>query len=102
CGTACPAPASGNGVATCTAGVCGIRCDVGFHQCGAICVADNAVASCGTACTPCAVPDHAIATCDANACGFACVAGYHACSGTCVSNTSPMTCGVSCMPCAVP
>ncbi len=38
CGASCtPCPAPANGSATCTGGVCGVSCDVGYGACGAAC-----------------------------------------------------------------
>ena len=33
CGNACPAPAAGTGIATCTSGQCGFSCNSGYLEC---------------------------------------------------------------------
>ncbi len=75
CGNVCPRPAQG-GEATCALGMCEIRCNAGFHRCGAQCASDDSALSCGMACTPCPVPAGAVATCTMGMCGFTCSAGY--------------------------
>ncbi len=80
----------------------GFICNVGFHLCGGACVSDSATTSCGSSCSPCAVPLNGAATCDGTSCGFSCNSGYHACGAVCASDTSPATCGSSCAPCPAP
>jgi hypothetical protein len=99
-------------------------CPVGTHTCGATCVSDSSVTSCGTSCAACAAPANASPICsggvcsivcnqgfklcgggcisDASSCGGACPAGMHACGATCVSDSSVTSCGTSCAACAAP
>src|SRR4029079_7744546 len=49
--TVCPTP--DNGLPTCDGLTCSVSCSVGFHQCGAQCLADDSTASCGARCAPC-------------------------------------------------
>jgi hypothetical protein len=101
CGRACPTAV--NGTPTCTAGACGLRCAPGYHRCGASCVADVSVESCGASCAPCPPPPpNAAATCDGVACGFVCRSGFHRCGDRCLSNTSADSCGMACAPCENP
>lgn len=86
---------------SCDLGTNACVCDSGFHECGGECVSDNAVATCGTRCSPCPTPDNATPTCDGTSCGFTCNTGFHACSGQCVPDNS-VTCGTSCSPCTPP
>ncbi|MCZ7684887.1 MAG: hypothetical protein M5U28_41400 [Sandaracinaceae bacterium] len=80
--------------ATCTAGICGIACDVGYHDCGGTCVSDSDPATCGTSCTPCPTPMAGVATCIGGTCGVMCDAGATMCSGDCVDiTTSTAHCG---------
>ena len=80
--------------------------------------------TCGSSCTPCAVPPDGTATCDGMSCGGSCPtgkklcqgacidaaaacaggcpAGQHACGGLCPSATDVKACGTSCLPCPVP
>jgi hypothetical protein len=75
CTTACPVPAGGT--ATCAGARCGIRCNAGYHACGAACGKDTDPATCGTSCTACAAPANATATCDGVACDFTCDPGFN-------------------------
>lgn len=97
CGVACPVPVSGT--ATCSAGLCGVRCDPGFHPCGGACIADTSTSGCGTSCTACPAPLRATATCDGVRCGWQCDPGFHACGDTCVDDRSVESCGSTCTPC---
>ncbi len=97
---ACPAP-SGNGVAVCNAGTCGISCNAGLRLCGDACRANNSLAACGPACAQCPIPNGGGATCDNGKCGTFCRAGSNLCGNSCVPN-SPTSCGPSCSRCAAP
>ncbi|MGO9834687.1 MAG: hypothetical protein ACLP1X_10755 [Polyangiaceae bacterium] len=56
CANACPAPASGQGTATCTAPTtCGIACSAGYHACSGDCLPDSDPPS--LASDPCVVND---------------------------------------------
>lgn len=61
----------------------GVPCPGGEHRCGAACVPDNNVNSCGDRCVPCPTVENATATCN-GACGFTCNMGFQACLGACV------------------
>lgn len=111
CGTACETcQTPSNGAAVCSQGRCDVACDPGFHKCGLTCVADNAVDSCGTSCTPCLEgPPNSIRTCTrANAaapylCGWACGQGFNRCppSGNqCLAADSVLGCGPTCGVCS--
>jgi hypothetical protein len=58
-----------------------LNCRTGEHVCGASCVSDNDVATCGSSCNaPCPTPgDLGLATCDGRTCGIACAAPALAC-----------------------
>lgn len=87
--------------ATCTAGVCGIACDIGYHDCGGTCVSDSDPATCGTSCTPCPTPMAGVATCIGGTCGVMCDAGATLCSGDCADiTTSNAHCGGCDRPCS--
>jgi len=99
CDRACPAGGA-HTRATCTAGVCGIACDVGYHDCDGACVSNSDPASCGSSCTPCPTPTLGSATCMAGVCGVACPSGATQCSGDCVDTaTSAAHCGGCGRPC---
>lgn len=101
CGRACPV--AENGSASCTTGACELRCNPGYHRCGARCLADTSLEGCGTTCTPCSPPPpNGTATCDGAACGFTCNAGFHRCGERCIANASLDGCGMACTPCPVP
>lgn len=57
----------------------GPRCPLSQHVCGNACVSDNDVRTCGTSCSPCAVPTIGTATCDGRNCGVSCPAGTSEC-----------------------
>lgn len=79
---------------TCVAGVCGVTCAPGYHDCSGTCVSATDPATCGTRCTPCPVPMGGMATCTGGACGITCDPGLTACSGECVDiMTSRPHCG---------
>lgn len=75
----------------------GASCAAGTHDCAGACVADDAVASCGSSCTPCAAPANATATCTNGACGFSCAAGFEPCLGRCLAADAG-TCPVNLRP----
>lgn len=87
CGIVCPVPA--NGSATCTDGVCGIRCDPGYADCNGM-ASDGCETSlltdaehCGTCGNRCVASGTITAVaCDAGACEIlACVAPHGDCDG---------------------
>lgn len=84
-----------NAVATCSMGTCGFACVAGFHLCGGACASSTSTETCGSACTPCAVPTNGTATCDGTSCGVACTAPYVPSGAACVvpppRPISPMT-----------
>jgi hypothetical protein len=61
-------------------------CGPGYHACGQTCARNDAVESCGTACSPCPPPPGPLvrATCDGIRCALACAAGAKACGDRCV------------------
>src|SRR5262249_11174046 len=77
-------------------------CPSTFHYCGADCVDNSAVATCGTPCTPCPAPTNRSATCNGTSGGGQCDPGFHACSDACPGNSNTASCGASCTPCPVP
>ena len=86
CGN-CPQPT--NGSATCADGVCGTRCNAGFHACGSSCFSDSSPTACGAGCLTCpAGPAGSTPACVNGACSYTCMAGTHLCNGQCVNNTS--------------
>lgn len=66
------------------AGNPGSECPPGTHGCEGRCVSNDAVASCGSACTPCPVPANGAATCDGTRCGISCGVGFTRCGQHCV------------------
>jgi hypothetical protein len=100
CDNKCPTAA--NGLATCAAGACGVRCNANYHLCGSACASNSSTATCGSSCTPCPGVTNGTATCDGTSCGTQCNGGFHLCNGACADNTSVATCGTSCTPCSAP
>ena len=100
CGTACLAGAQ------CASGRCVAPCGAGTHRCGADCLADDSVRSCGARCDPCPFPAGAVAICSTSAsgrsCDFTCPSGTHRCGALCVRSDAVETCGTSCAPCVRP
>lgn len=86
CGAACPGAA--NAAATCVAGRCDLRCDMGAHRCGNSCLRDTDTASCGARCTPCPEPVGGTPTCSAGTCGYTCNAGYDDTGSACEMRTA--------------
>ena len=105
CGMACPTTA--NGRATCTASVCGLVCDAGYHRCGDHCAANDSTLECGASCTSCATMGGAVSACNAGTCAITtCPAGTANCDGniangceTDIRTTS--NCGACGMACSV-
>src|SRR5258706_2001667 len=62
---------------------CGSTCSSGTHMCSAGCVSNMSVASCGSSCGACPIPNHGSPTCDGSSCGMQCDAMYLACAGAC-------------------
>ncbi|MEZ4407493.1 MAG: FG-GAP-like repeat-containing protein [Polyangiales bacterium] len=89
CMNACPARA--NATASCTAGVCGARCDAGFGDCDANaatgCEVDTRVttAHCGACGNNCPTPVNGRVSCVASACAPECDAGYTLQGDTCLT-----------------
>lgn len=102
CGSRCRPCAASNGVATCTAGVCGVTCRTGFHVCGTTCVEDTAVNSCGARCSPCSFPMNSRPACTNLECDFECNNGYHRCGSECLADVEPASCGSRCTACPAP
>lgn len=106
--TTCTPPT--NGTAACVSGLCDFTCNSGFHRCGATCVADNSVDSCGLGCTPCAAgPANSQRTCTRPtptaqfACGWDCAAGTNRCpvgGMQCVPADYVLGCGPTCAVCS--
>jgi hypothetical protein len=75
-------------------------CDTtgGFHRCGDTCVSNTSTQTCGSSCTPCAVPANGSATCNGTSCGIACNSGFTpvgmmclSCDSSCDANATPVT-----------
>ncbi len=87
CGNVCATPT--NGTASCTAGVCGARCNAGFGDCDANlmngCETDTntSMAHCGGCGMACSPPALATAMCVAGRCQITCNAGYRLVAGVC-------------------
>lgn len=64
-------------------------CEPGFHLCGAVCVDDLDVSSCGGLCTPCSAPPNASPICDLGTCDFVCDETYVACGQLCCPTSCP-------------
>lgn len=64
-------------------------CEPGFHLCGAVCVDDLDVSSCGDLCTPCSAPPNASPICDLGTCDFVCDETYVACGQLCCPTSCP-------------
>lgn len=64
-------------------------CKPGFHLCGAVCVDDLDVNSCGDRCTPCPAPPDASPVCDVGTCDFVCDETHVACGQLCCPTSCP-------------
>ncbi|MBT8451128.1 MAG: hypothetical protein KJO40_04065, partial [Deltaproteobacteria bacterium] len=64
-------------------------CTLGFHLCGAVCVDDLDVNSCGDRCAPCPAPPNATAVCDLGTCDFVCDETHVACGQLCCPTSCP-------------
>ncbi len=64
-------------------------CAAGSHLCGAVCVSDLDVNSCGTSCTPCNAPPNSMPTCNLGACDFVCAENYERCDLACCPTSCP-------------
>jgi N-acetylneuraminic acid mutarotase len=63
-------------------------CASNAHDCGGVCSSNASPDSCGTSCTPCALPadPNALATtCTSGTCGFACKPGFAVFGSGCIS-----------------
>lgn len=77
-------------------------CDVGFHDCADVCVADDSVQGCGPSCTVCQPPANSTPRCTDDACDFDCNAGYFRCGGQCYAENDVVCDEASCSICRVP
>jgi hypothetical protein len=71
------------------------ECNTGFHKCGGVCVSNNDVDTCGSACSPCPGMANGSATCNGSTCGYSCNSGYRDCGGACAqcpADASSSTC----------
>lgn len=98
CGKSCRKTGT---VTKCNAGTCeDVSCETGFHDCSGVCSANDAPATCGTSCTPCAAPTGGMGTCTSGTCGFACIGGRTACGSECIDLATASdncgACGRSC------
>jgi hypothetical protein len=104
----------------------GPGCDPGLHRCSGVCVDNNQVIHCGTACEACPTVSGGQATCDGVKCGVSCPSGKkvcaalnscigmdepcegscpegkNPCNGLCVLATNKIACGPSCAVCPTP
>lgn len=64
-------------------------CSQGNHLCGAICVSDTDVNSCGTSCTPCSPPANSTPLCNLGVCDFVCIDDYERCGEACCPTSCP-------------
>ncbi len=64
-------------------------CAPAFHRCGAVCVSNLDVDSCGASCAPCPAPPNSVATCASGSCGFTCDDTYEPCGPMCCPTTCP-------------
>jgi hypothetical protein len=104
CGSACPV-VTGGGNATCNAGVCGVSCQSGEHQCGTttMCALDTDTSHCGASCVACSAPTGGSVSCTGGACQQSCPGSDSICSGACVDTTSnPAFCGNCTTACSAP
>jgi hypothetical protein len=63
-------------------------CATSAHDCGGVCASNTSPDTCGTSCTPCALPadPNALATtCTNGACGFSCKPGFAVFGSGCIS-----------------
>jgi FG-GAP repeat len=60
-------------------------CGAGQHRCGAMCLANSSVESCGSSCVPCGVPSNGAATCEIGVCEFVCSSGYFKFGDACLA-----------------
>jgi hypothetical protein len=111
CGQACsPCQEPAGGTATCNGTVCGGVCPTGeklcagecidnsrsctggcpsgSHDCSGLCASDEDVTSCGSSCSPCAVPSNAAANCNDGTCGYACDSGFKPCGDGCIHDSA--------------
>jgi hypothetical protein len=107
CGNICPG--SADGTATCTAGVCGLTCSMGYHLCTSQCLSNSSVSSCGASCSACGSVVNGTAGCSGTACEIAsCLTGYANCDGVFAdgcnvdTQTDPANCGGCTKACSLP
>ena len=79
CGHACPGT-----LPYCVSSTCVASCGANTHLCGHSCLPNDSIASCGTRCDSCPVPDHGQATCAAGSCGVTCDGGFESWNGACL------------------
>lgn len=100
CGLQCTAGAR------CEEGRCVLPCPAGTHRCGAQCLSDTELGSCGTRCTPCDAVSNGAARClgmgPTALCGAVCNAGFHVCGQRCLPDADLGSCGTRCSPCPTP
>jgi hypothetical protein len=100
-GSVCAAPS--NGYATCSAGTCGMACNVASNTvCGTQCIdlitSTSNCGACGHVCP--AGPANSYPTCTSSTCGFECSSPYTKCGTYCVDTASDNGncggCGILC------
>jgi hypothetical protein len=64
-------------------------CAAEFHRCGAVCVSNLDVNTCGDSCTPCSAPLSATAQCNLGVCDFVCDDTYERCDDACCPTICP-------------
>ncbi|MGB5192543.1 MAG: hypothetical protein WBN70_06150 [Polyangiales bacterium] len=64
-------------------------CAEGYHACGAVCLSDLDVNSCGASCTPCPAPPNACPICNLGECDFVCADDFERCDQACCPTSCP-------------
>jgi len=64
-------------------------CAEGYHACGAVCLSDLDVNSCGASCTPCPAPPNAFPICNLGECDFVCADDFEQCDQACCPTSCP-------------
>ena len=64
-------------------------CAVGSHLCGAVCLPDDDVSSCGTSCVPCEPPPNSTPACVLGVCEFVCAETFERCDDACCPTSCP-------------
>lgn len=73
----------------CDIGVHDCVCATGSHLCGAVCLPDDDINSCGTSCTPCQAPTDSTPTCELGVCDFVCADNFERCDDACCPTSCP-------------